>query len=387
MFCELDVSTWQGGSDMVAVPAGWGVVGEDGASRTVELPEDLTFEEARRRYLDATGASRSTRAEYQTSGRKWAEWLNVHRSCTPMHIRAIDAELLEKWLAWVYSEAQTSGDANPGRTTNKARSNMRAVLNWAAKRRLISSVPVFPDEREQREVAGTYFLTDDEMGKLYMATFRLAKPARWKDPRPLGLLWRCVLVLLRNYGFDTQILLPYGHRDTTVLRWEHVHTDPLPPGRLANIENPHGWLAIRRQKTGALLVLPLDEIARAHLDAVRPAHVDPEAPVIGRSAARGRPCDVLRRLIAWAKVPPKLDVETGRAMPWVLKDLRKTCATSHGEEVARLVLGHSAGTITGKHYASSLPRLVEAFRQFAQPAAFRTILDPDFVPPHCLFAK
>jgi len=386
MFCELDVSTWQGGSDMVAVPAGWGVVGEDGASRTVELPEDLTFEEARRRYLDATGASRSTRAEYQTSGRKWAEWLNVHRSCTPMHIREITAEVLDEWLTWVYEQAKSQG-TNPGRSHNKARSNMRAVLNWAAKRRLIAAVPVFPDERDQREVAGHYFLTDDEVERVYLATYQLADPPRWKDPRSLALLWRLGIVLERNYGFDTQILWPYGNRDATVLCWHHVHLDRLPPGRVANIQNEYGWLAIRRQKTGALLVLPLDAVARAHLEVARPAVCNPETPIIGRAAARGRPCRILRKLIRWAGIPDKLDVETGAAVPWVLKDLRKTCATAHGPDVARLVLGHSSGSITERHYASSLPRLVEAFRSFPQPPALRGILDPEWRGPGELFAK
>ena len=59
---------------------------------------------------------------------------------------------------------------NPGRTTNKAREHLRAILYWAWEQELIDAPPRFPTPRDQRDVAGRHYLTKAEINALYFAT-------------------------------------------------------------------------------------------------------------------------------------------------------------------------------------------------------------------------
>ena len=57
---------------------------------------------------------------------------------------------------------------------------------------------------------------------------------------------------------------------------------------------------------------------------------------------------------SWLAFLRKRDIESGEERPWVLKDLRKTCATYYDEHVPESsveILGHSARGITYRHYA------------------------------------
>jgi len=324
-------------------------------------------------YLDATGAAESTRDSYSTTKRRWLEWMKTHRSRRPMLLEQVTADDLRDWLTWCLDAARSAGDSNVENTHNKRRREIRAVLQWAWNEGQIDALPRFPQKLQARTVAGHYFLTDEEMERLYWATLAMPTPARWKDPRPIGLLWRTALVLLRNYGMDTQALFPYSKSAKSVARWKHIAGPGLPPGRVANVQGPHGWLTLRRQKTGRLLMLPLEPVVKAHLDAIRPAVVDPDEPIMGRAGGM-RPCQRFQQLAAAAGLQDKVDIETEAVTPWALKDLRKTCATAHNANrpgSAQYVLGHSSGVITEKHYANALPVVLEAIRTLPQPPAFR----------------
>jgi hypothetical protein len=66
-------------------------------------------------------------------------------------------------------------------------------------------------------------------------------------------------------------------------------------------------------------------------------------------------------------------VETGTTKPWLLKDLRKTCATYHDEHVPESsieILGHSVGGVTYRHYAHRDPLAFKAILTMPQPTAF-----------------
>jgi len=347
-------------------------------------------------YLDDTEAAEGTRESYRTTKRRWLEWTKKHRSLTPVLLESLTAGDLRDWLAWCFDEARSAGDANPENTFNKRRREMHAVLKWLFEEERIEALPRFPKPKDQRKVAGLYFLTDQadhgelsEMERLYWAAHDMPVPPRWRDPRPIGLLWRTALVLFRDYGMDTQVLFPYKARAANVLRWKHVSPGGLPPGRVANVQCEHGWLTLKRQKTGRLMFLPLEPVVRAHLDEIRPEDVDPEEPILGRAGGM-RPCQRFQRLARAAQLQDKVDIETGAVTPWVLKDLRKTCATAHNANrpgSAQYVLGHSGGAITDKHYANALPVLLEAFRTLPQPRAFRSIVDDSIKPPAGLFAR
>lgn len=370
----------------------------------VDVPEartGITVEEAVHRYGVAKRLAPRTRAEYGTLMSKlwaWGASLPVdskHRFRTPMLLADLSSDALRDFADWV--EEHSEGD-NRGNSRNKATTTIGAVLRWAFEEELIPALPRIPKKVEQREVAGQYFFTDEEIDGIYWATYKLAAPRGWNLQQPIGAYWRTAIVLFRTYGMDTQALFPYSSLIEQVLEWRHVTTESLPPGRVANVHNEHGYLTIKRQKTGRIRIVPLDAIVRAHLDLIRPTDCKPDWPIMGRlagsticTAAGGvRPNKRFRRLCDLGAVPQKLDLETGKLREHELKDLRKTCGTMHDAnlpESGPRMLGHSTGTITDKHYSHTLPALITAMRTFRHPRSFYSISDQTIRPPDLLFAK
>jgi hypothetical protein len=102
------------------------------------------------RYLRAKTLSRGTCNEYLSTLRKWEQW----RGGVP--IEQLQRKELREFLDWVYQRAVEHEGANPGRTANKAREHLRAVMSWAWEQELIESPPRFPRPRPQRDVAGRH---------------------------------------------------------------------------------------------------------------------------------------------------------------------------------------------------------------------------------------
>ncbi len=61
-----------------------------------------------------------------------------------MPIERLDRPTIRKFLTWVYDRAVAAGGTNPGRTSNKARTHLRAVISWAWENDLIDMPPRFP---------------------------------------------------------------------------------------------------------------------------------------------------------------------------------------------------------------------------------------------------
>ena len=112
-----------------------------------------TLETAVANYLRSGNPSRGTRSEYQTTLRKWKEWGDG------VPIERLARKNIREFLDWVYEHAVEDQGTNPGRTANKAREHLRAVLAWAWDQELIESPPRFPKPRQQRDVAGRHYLT------------------------------------------------------------------------------------------------------------------------------------------------------------------------------------------------------------------------------------
>ena len=104
-----------------------------------------TFNVAFENYLHAQPRSRSTRNEYYSTLRKWEQW---GRGGTLEQLQRKD---LREFLDWVYQRAVEDQGTNPGRTANKAREHLRAVISWAWEQELIESPPRFPKPRPQRD--------------------------------------------------------------------------------------------------------------------------------------------------------------------------------------------------------------------------------------------
>ena len=71
-------------------------------------------------------------------------------------------------------------------------------------------------------------------------------------------------------------------------------------------------------------------------------------------------------------------LSTGEDKPWLLKDLRKTCATYydvHVPESSIEILGHSVGGMTYRHYAHRAPLAFKAITTIPQPSAFAALVN------------
>jgi integrase len=250
---------------------------------------------------------------------------------------------------------------------------VRAVVSWAWDQELIESPPRFPKPKQQRDVAGRHYLTKPEINALYFATYRMKNPRGWSKPFALGSYWRAALVLFFNYGLDTGTIWGSLPEHEPIL-WRHVDWNRQSPSGQSKEHSPWGWLFYRRLKTGRTFYRPMNRAVRAHLKSILPEDPIPDEPVISGGGAR--PNARFQELCNLAGIKPKKNTETGDDEPWLLKDLRKTCATYYDEHIPESsieILGHSVGGITYRHYAHRDPLAFKAILTLPQPTAFRAL--------------
>ena len=85
----------------------------------------LTLRNTLHRYFAASNLANGTQAEYRSTLNKWEEW-NAKIPISKLGRREI-AEFLDH----VYASAKEKEGTNPGRTSNKSREQLRAVMSWA----------------------------------------------------------------------------------------------------------------------------------------------------------------------------------------------------------------------------------------------------------------
>lgn len=327
-----------------------------------------TFETAVTSYLRATNPARGTRAEYQTTLRKWNEWGR------DVPIERVGRKELREFLDWVHERAVAEDGSNPRRTANKAREQFRAVLSWAWDQELIDAPPRFPKPKPQRDVAGRHYLAKPEINALYFATYRLKRPRGWNNAISIGHYWRSALVLFFNYGLDTGTVWK-STPDHEPILWRHVFWGRQSPDGQSKEQCPWGWLYYRRVKTDKAFYRPMNRVVHAHLKALAATHPSDDGPVFHGGGSR--PNAPFQQLCALAGIPLRKNVETGQGECWELKDLRKTCATYYDEhlpESSTEILGHSVGGITYRHYAHRSPLAFKAIMTLPQPSAFMALV-------------
>jgi integrase len=318
-------------------------------------------------YLRAKTVARGTRNEYFSTVRKWEQW-----GGSP--IEELQRKQIREFLDWVHERALAQEGTNPGRTANKAREHLRAVLSWAWEQELIDTPPRFPTPRDQRDVAGRHYLTKAEVKALYFATHQMKRLRGWNSPFPVGRYWRAALVVFFNYGVDTGTVWKSAPFHEPIF-WRHVTWDPQSPDREVKERSRWGWLFYRRVKTGKAFYRPMNHVVHAHLKSILPKNLSPDEPVFLGGGAR--PNARFQELCALAGVRPRTNVETGAEEPWELKDLRKTCATYYDEHLPESsveILGHSVGGITYRHYAHRAPLAFKAIMSIPQPTAFLALI-------------
>lgn len=75
----------------------------------------------------------------------------------------------------------------------------------------------------------------------------------------------------------------------------------------------------------------MNRTVRLHLKSLCPSNVDPDSHVFQSGGTR--PNSRFRELCKLVCVSTKRDIESGKEQEWVLKDLRKICATYYDEHV------------------------------------------------------
>src|SRR5437588_193305 len=260
-----------------------------------------TFRPAAESYARAKGLSRGTRNEYTSTIRKWERWGGGGP------LRQLRRKDVREFLDWVHEQAVQDEGTNPGRTANKARGHLRAVLSWAWEQELIDTPPRFPKPRDQRDVAGRHYLTKAEINALYFATHSMPRPRGWDSPVPVGRYWRAPLVVFFNYGVDTGTVWKSAPFHEPIL-WRHVSWDHHSPDREIKEQSRWGWLFYRRVKTGKAFYRPMNRVVHGHLTSILPEHPQPDAPLfLGGSA---RPNARFHQLSKLAGIKPRMNVET-----------------------------------------------------------------------------
>ena len=170
-------------------------------------------------------------------------------------------------------------------------------------------------------------------------------PRGWKGTISVGRYWRCALVVFFNYGIDTGTVWKSEPAHEPIL-WRHISWGRESPDREVKEQSPWGWLFYRRVKTGKAFYRPMNRVVHAHIKSIVPENPHPDDPVFlgGGSCLNAR----FGELCSLAEILPKRDVESDEDESWVLKDLRKTCATYYDEHIPESsveILGHSVGGI------------------------------------------
>jgi hypothetical protein len=142
-----------------------------------------TLKTAAESSLRAKALSRSTSNEYFSTVRKWEHWSGG------IPVVQLRWKYVREFPDWVYERAVTDEGTNPGRTANKARDYLRAVLSWVCEQKLINSPPRFPKPRDQRDVAVRHYLNRAGINALCFATHMVEPPRSWDGPVPIGRYW------------------------------------------------------------------------------------------------------------------------------------------------------------------------------------------------------
>src|SRR5262249_13159370 len=103
-------------------------------------------------YLRAKTLSSGTRNEYRSTVRTSVRWGGGPPS------EVLQNKERGDFLDWLHERALAEEGTTPGRTANKAREHLRAVLSWPWEQELIDPPPRFPKPRDQRDVAGLHYL-------------------------------------------------------------------------------------------------------------------------------------------------------------------------------------------------------------------------------------
>ena len=85
----------------------------------------ISLEKVAEKYLATKELSSGTCKEYRATVTKWIAWGKG------VDVDQIERTHVREFLDWVHEKAACDGGSNAGRTANKARENLRAILSLA----------------------------------------------------------------------------------------------------------------------------------------------------------------------------------------------------------------------------------------------------------------
>ena len=98
----------------------------------------ISLENVSEKYLVNKELSTGTCKEYRSTVTKWIAWGKG------VAVDEIGRAQLRDFLDWVHEKAAENGGSNSGRTANKARETLRAIMSWAWEQDYLEKLPRFP---------------------------------------------------------------------------------------------------------------------------------------------------------------------------------------------------------------------------------------------------
>ena len=103
----------------------------------------ISLEKVAEKYLVAKKLSDGTQKEYRSTVTKWLTWGQG------VDVDQVERHHIREFLDWVYDKTSNDGGSNAGRTANKARENLRAMMSWAWEQDYVEKLPRFPKPKPQ----------------------------------------------------------------------------------------------------------------------------------------------------------------------------------------------------------------------------------------------
>jgi hypothetical protein len=107
------------------VANGWRSLDGSMGGRPGAVTMSISFESVATKYLAAKQLSSGACKEYRGAVTKWIAWGKG------VDVDQIGRVHLRDFLDWVHEKAAADGGSNAGRTANKSRETIRAILSWA----------------------------------------------------------------------------------------------------------------------------------------------------------------------------------------------------------------------------------------------------------------
>lgn len=208
-------------------------------------------------------------------------------------------------------------------------------------------IELFPwPEELRRQKTLTFTFSRKELSSLYLGCAHCkskSKYSRHKSPMHCPHKWRTALVLALNCGARTW--------DLFKLEWSSIHWDKFKYGAV--------WFQSR--KTAKIQMVPLNRVARIHLEHLRKQYPNEKLIFEG-----------FKKNSTFYRAWERIETHAGVTAPF--ESMRKTCSTLHDDVlygVGAFILGHSPRGVNATSYDNPTPRVTRTVYRLKCPAEFR----------------